>query len=341
MPAARSATMTSTPGHDVPFRRQVVDDRAALDQVGTLTHRQRGERDQAERAFRHDEHPRCIAEVRRDAIPDLPPQCRAGGPRRLRCSRRRRGAGYVGTPLRDQRIDALHGPDRYGDSGLPGAQHERQIRRHGPGRRAQGRGGRGTGCRRAGRPVVAYERQQRGVGGQCPQHLLDSDLGGLRSARNAALSAASACSAASLSARARSTRAVYCWRSSCRPPDEQIGQPLLSCDHGRSILPAPSSVAPGALRRAAISSRTRARLRTIPSTATGQHPAWIRQREDHVRASGAGGRILEGLPFWQRPEHQMQVITARGFGPGSAAASAPSPSPSPASAVARPVCVSA
>ena len=148
--------------HDVPFRRQVVDDRAALDQEGTLAHRQRGERHQAERAVRHDEHPRCIAEVRRHAIPDLPPQCRARGPRRLRRSRRRRGAGDVGAPLRDQRIDRLarSRPARRQRVARRATRTPDTTARAGPAR-AGGRGAEPRAVGERGRPVVADERQQR------------------------------------------------------------------------------------------------------------------------------------------------------------------------------------
>ena len=210
--------------------------------------------------------PRCGATRSQTCRRSAAPEVRADV---WRC-RRRRGAGNVGAPLRDQRIDRLHRPDRHGTAGCPA--RNTNARYDGTGRAgardADEDGTPGFGERRA--PVVADERQQRRVGGQRPQHLLDPDLGAAAfgAERGALLRQRLLCRFAFRAG--ASTSAAYCMAViEPGPRTSRLASRCCAAIIAVRLSASPSSLAPGALRRAAISSRTRARLRTIPSAATG------------------------------------------------------------------------
>ena len=203
---------------------------------------------------------------------------------------------------------------------LPGPQHEREIRRHGT-RRSPRRSGRPHRRRWCGEPraIVANERHQRAVGRQGVQHVVDA---GLRPAalgpELGALCGQRLFCGLAVAARGVGERGVLRGGHRARSPDQQVRQALLRGSQcGASGLRLAAGRTPRALPRGDFVQDQRAAAnqgrRPRRGCVGGRSAASEQIRFEPSRPCR---RVVESLAFWQRAQHQVQMVASGRLGRG-------------------------
>ena len=192
------------------------------------------------------------------------------------------------------------------------------------------------------RAVVARNRHQGAVGGQCGRYLIgaDSSSAPLGPEVGASFGQRLLGRFALLPSGVDQGR-VLRRRHRPRATHQEIGEPLLRGGHRRAGrvgggLAVATDVAP---RRDLVEDERSALDQSVNGLGHRRR-RHAGQREDQVQPAGAGGGVVQRLTLWQGAQHQVQVVATASFGLCGHAQSA-CLSPSLARVGAKPTCASA